>query len=54
MIKTTKIEFEVVSDIDMCLFFKKGMREDISYIAKRFNKANNKYMKCYNDTKTSK
>ena len=54
MIKTTKIELEVVSDIDMCLFFKKGMRGDISYIAKRFNKANNKYMKCYNDTKTSK
>ena len=30
------------------------MRGGISYIAKRFSKANNKYMKCYDDSKSSK
>ena len=30
------------------------MRGDISYITKRFNKANNKYMKYYKDKKPSK
>ena len=48
MIKMTKIELvlrlELMLDIDMYLFIGKGMREDISYIAKRFSKPNNKYM----------
>ena len=30
------------------------MTGDISYIAKRFSKANNKYMKCYDSSKESK
>ena len=30
------------------------MRGDISCIAKRFSKANNKYMQSYDDKKTSK
>ena len=42
MLKMTKIELELTSGIDMHLFIEKGMRRDISGIAKRQNKANNK------------
>ena len=35
---------KLISDIDMHLFIEKGMRDGISYIAKRHSKANNKYM----------
>ena len=47
MLKMTKINLEVISDIDMQLFIEKGMRGGISYIAHRHGKANNKYMKDY-------
>ena len=35
----------------MHLFIEKRMRSGISYIAKRHNKANNKYMECYDSGK---
>ena len=38
----------------MHLFIEKGMRESISYIAKRHSKANNKCMKYYDSGKESK
>ena len=50
----TEIELELISDIDMHLFIEKEMRGGISYIAKRFSKANNKYMKSYDNKKPSK
>ena len=50
----TGVDLELISDIDMYLFIKKGMREGISYIAKRYSKVNNKYMKSYADSKPSK
>ena len=37
----------------MYLFLEKGLRGGISYIAKRYAKANNKYMKNYDPTKPS-
>ena len=54
MLKMTEIELELISNIDMYVFVEKGMREGISYIAKRSNKASNKYMKYYDDSKPSK
>ena len=54
MLKMTGIELEFISDTDMHLFFEKEMRRDISYIAKRYSKANNKYMQSYDANKPSK
>ena len=42
------MKLEKISDIEMHLFIEKGLRGGISYIAKRYSKANNKYMKDYN------
>ena len=54
ILKMTKIELDLVSDIGMHLFIKKGMRGGVSYIAKRHSNANNKYMECYDNSKESK
>ena len=54
MLKMTEIELELVSNTDMYLFVEKGMRGGISYIAIRFRKANNKYIRSYDDKKSSK
>ena len=42
-----------ISDIDKYLFIEKGLRGGISYIAKRYAKANNKYMNDYDTEKPS-
>ena len=45
MFKMTKIELYFISNTDLYIFVEKGMRGGISYIAKRYSQANNKYMK---------
>ena len=54
MLKMTKIELELLSDIDMYLFIDKGIIGGISYIAKGYSKVNNKYMQSYDDKNPSK
>ena len=53
MSKMNGVKLEKISDIDKYLFLQKGLRGGISYIAKRYAKANNKYMKNYDPTKPS-
>ena len=53
MLKMTGIKLEKVSDIDKYLFIEKGQRGGISYITKRYAKANNKYMDDYDPKKPS-
>ena len=52
MLKMTDVKLEKISDIDKYLFIEKGSR-GISYIAKRYAKANNKYMNDYDPKKPS-
>ena len=47
MLKMTGIKSEKISDIDKYLFIEKGLSGQISYISKRYAKANNKYMNDY-------
>ena len=54
MLNVTKIELEIVSDVDMHLLFEKGMRGGAFYVSKRYNKANNKYLKSYDQNEKSK
>ena len=53
MLKMTAVKLKLIDDIDMHLFIEKGMRGGISYIAKRYCKANNKFVKGYDENKDS-
>ena len=53
MLKMTGVKLEKVSDIDQYLFIEKGTKGGISYIAKRCDIANNKYMSDYDSNKQS-
>ena len=54
MLKMTGVKLENIFEIDMYLFIEKGLRRTISYIAKRYAKTNNKYMKNYDPKNPSK
>ena len=51
MLKTTKVELENISDADVHIFIKKGLRGGISYINKKYSKANNEYCPDYDKNK---
>ena len=53
MLKMTDVKLEKIADIDQYLFIEKGTRGGVSYIAKRYAKANNKYMSDYDSNKQS-
>ena len=53
MLKMTDIELEKISVIDKHLFLEKGLRGGISYISKRYAKANNKHLNDYDPKKPS-
>ena len=54
MLKMTGVGLKIISDMAIYLFVEESMRGDFSYIANRYNKANNKYLKLYDDSKPSK
>ena len=51
--KKTNIELELLSDYDMLLMVEKGIRGGICHSIHRYAKANNKYMKNYNNNEES-
>ena len=53
MLKMTCLKLEKISDIDKYLFIEKDLRGGISYIAKRYAKANNKHINNYDPKKQS-
>ena len=54
MLNTTKVELELIPAPDMYIFFEKGTRGGVSYISKRYSKANNKYLKSFHPKQESK
>ena len=54
MLKTTKIELELIPNSDMYIFFEKGSRRGTSYVSNKYSKAKNKYLKYYNPKQESK
>ena len=53
MLKMTGIKSEKISNIDKYLFIEKGLRGGVSYIAKSYARANNKYTENYDLKKPS-
>ena len=51
MLKMTKVELETISDPYKYVSFERGMRGGVSYINKRYSKANNEYCKDYDKEK---
>ena len=53
-LKSTKVELELLSDMDMLLMVEKGIRGGVSMISNRYGKSNDKYMgKSFIDTMLS-
>ena len=50
----TKDDLELILDSDIYLWFGKGMRDGVSYISKRYSKANKKYLKCFDPKQESR
>ena len=54
MLSLTKVKLDLISAVDMYLFFEKDMRGGASYISKRCSKASNKYLTSYDPKRPAK
>ena len=54
LLKKSKIDLELLADVDMHLMVEKGTRGGIASIMTRYSKANNKYLNDYNSDEESK
>ena len=54
MLNMTKDDLELILDSDIYLWFEKGMRDGVTYISKRYSKANKKYLKCFDPKQESR
>ena len=52
-LKLTEVQLELLSDYDMILMVKHGIRGGVSTISHRYGQANNKYMSSFDDSKPS-
>ena len=53
MFNMTKVELELILDVDMYLFFEKSKRGGVSYISKKYSKAKNKYWESHDPRQES-
>ena len=53
-LKKTKVNLELLNDVDMLLMIEKGIRGGVSTITKRHAEANNPYMKTYDSNSPNK
>ena len=51
--KKTEVKLELLTDVDMLLMVKKGIRGGICHAIHRYAEANNKYLKNYDKNKES-
>jgi len=53
MLKHTRINFELLTDIDMVIFVERDIRGDLRQCSNKYARANNRYMQSYDPSKPS-